>query len=32
VLLTLLKTIAVVEKISEDDWWDYLNKWAVFST
>ena len=32
VLLTLLKTIAVEEKISEDDWWDYMNKWAVFST
>jgi rubrerythrin len=31
-LLTLLKTIAVEEKVSEDDWWDYLNKWAVFST
>jgi len=32
VLLTLLRTIAVEEKVSEDDWWDYLNKWAVFST
>ena len=31
-LLTLLKTIAVEEKVSEDDWYDYLNKWAVFST
>jgi hypothetical protein len=31
-LSTLLKTIAVEEKISEDDWWDYHNKWAVFST
>ena len=31
-LLTLLKTVAVVEKISEDDWWGFLNKWAVFST
>jgi rubrerythrin len=31
-LSTLLRTIAVEEKISEDDWWDYLNKWAVFST
>jgi rubrerythrin len=31
-LSTLLKTIAVEEKISEDDWWDYMNKWAVFST
>jgi rubrerythrin len=31
-LSTLLQTIAVEEKISEDDWWDYLNKWAVFST
>ncbi len=32
VLSTLLKAIAVEEKISEDDWWNYLNKWAVFST
>jgi hypothetical protein len=32
VLSTLLKTIAVEEKVSEDDWWDYLNEWAVFST
>lgn len=32
VLSLLLKTIAVEEKVSEDDWWDYLNKWAVFST
>ena len=31
-LATLLKTIAVEENVSEDDWWDYLNKWAVFST
>jgi rubrerythrin len=31
-LSTLLKTIAVEEKVSEDDWYDYLNKWAVFST
>jgi rubrerythrin len=31
-LLTLLKTIAVEEKVSEDDWWEYLNEWAVFST
>lgn len=31
-LSTLLKAIAVEEKVSEDDWWDYLNKWAVFST
>jgi rubrerythrin len=31
-LSTLLKTIAVEEKISEDDWWGFLNKWAVFST
>ena len=31
-LSTLLKTIAVEEKVSEDDWWDYLNEWAVFST
>jgi len=30
-LLTLLKTIAVEEKVSEDDWWDYLNQWANFS-
>jgi hypothetical protein len=26
-----LKTIAVEEKVSEDDWWDYLNQWANFS-
>jgi rubrerythrin len=32
VLSTLLTTVAVEEKISEDDWWNYLNKWAVFST
>lgn len=32
VLSLLLKTIAVEEKVSEDDWWEYLNKWAVFST
>lgn len=31
-LSTLLTTIAVEEKISEDDWWGFLNKWAVFST
>jgi len=31
-LSTLLKTISIEEKISEDDWWNYLNKWAVFST
>ena len=31
-LSTLLKTIAVEEKISEDDWWGFLNKWTVFST
>ena len=31
-LLTLLKAIAVEEKVSEDDWYNYLNKWAVFST
>ena len=31
-LAAILKTIAVEEKVSEDDWWDYLNKWAVFST
>jgi len=31
-LSTLLKAIAVEEKISQDDWWDFLNKWAVFST
>ena len=31
-LSKLLKTIAVEEKISEDDWWDYMNEWAVFST
>ena len=30
-LLMLLKTISVVEKVSEDDWWDYLNQWANFS-
>ena len=30
-LLTLLKTIAIEEKVSEDDWWDYLNQWANFS-
>ena len=31
-LMTLLKTIAVEEKVSEDDWYDYLNKWANYST
>jgi len=31
-LTMLMKTIAVEEKISQDDWWDFLNKWAVFST
>ena len=31
-LSTLLKAIAVEEKISQDDWWGFLNKWAVFST
>ena len=31
-LSTLLKAIAVEEKVSEDDWWDFLNEWAVFST
>ncbi len=31
-LSTLLRTVAVEEKISEDDWWNFLNKWAVFST
>lgn len=31
-LSKLLKSMAVEEKISEDDWWDYLNAWAVFST
>jgi len=31
-LSTLLNTIAEEEKISEDDWWNYLNEWAVFST
>jgi len=31
-LLTLLKTVAVEEKVSDDDWWGFLNKWAVFST
>ena len=31
-LSTLLSTIVEEEKISEDDWWDYLNEWAVFST
>jgi rubrerythrin len=31
-LSTLLGTIVEEEKISEDDWWDYLNEWAVFST
>jgi rubrerythrin len=31
-LLMLLETVAVEEKISEDDWWRFLNKWAVFST
>jgi len=31
-LSTLLETVAVEEKISEDDWWSFLNKWAVFST
>jgi hypothetical protein len=29
--MTLLKTIAVEEKVSEDDWWGYLNQWANFS-
>ena len=32
VLTELLEAVAVEEKISQDDWWDYLNKWAVFST
>jgi len=31
-LSMLLKTIAVEEKISQDEWWDFLNEWAVFST
>ena len=31
-LMTLLKTIAVEEKVSEDDWYDYLNRWANYST
>jgi len=31
-LSTLLSAIVEEEKISEDDWWDYLNEWAVFST
>jgi rubrerythrin len=31
-LSTLLETVAVEEKISEDDWWGFLNKWTVFST
>lgn len=31
-LTELLEAVAVEEKISQDDWWDYLNKWAVFST
>jgi rubrerythrin len=31
-LSTLLESIAAVEKISEDDWWGFLNKWSVFST
>jgi len=31
-LSSLLETVAVEEKISEDDWWGFLNKWAVFST
>lgn len=31
-LSMLLATIAIEDKISEDDWWGFLNKWAVFST
>ena len=31
-LMTLLKTIAVEEKVSEGDWYDYLNRWANYST
>lgn len=31
-LSTLLETVGVEEKISEDDWWGFLNKWTVFST
>lgn len=31
-LSALLNTIVEEERISEDDWWDYLNEWAVFST
>jgi len=31
-LMTLLKTIALEEKVSEDDWYDYLNRWANYST
>jgi rubrerythrin len=31
-LMTLLKTIAVEEKVSADDWYDYLNRWANYST
>ena len=31
-LAAILKTIVVEEKVSEVDWWDYRNKWAVFST
>jgi hypothetical protein len=31
-LSELLKTVAVQEEISQDDWWAFLNKWAVFST
>jgi hypothetical protein len=32
ILSSLLKTVLVEEKVSEDDSWDCLNKWAVFST